>query len=148
MRNGRPVIWTPERDEMIKRDFPEGVHAEVMKHRLDELPGPPVRADQIAGRAWKLGLRRPEWFRVARAMMGVKKKAEVRHQRSHLWEKPGRKPKAPAVTGAIPSLAWDPIPPPPPSDRAPPPVPYGGVTIVSRAQKEGRTFSMMGGRSR
>lgn len=148
MRNGRPMIWTPERDALIKRDFPLGVYAEVLKQRIDALDGPPVRLNRIAGRARMLGIKRPDWFLAARAMMGVKKKAELRAQKSHLWAKPGRKPKAAALTAPVPSLAWAPIPPAPPPEKRPAPIPYGGITIVSRAVQAGKTFSMLGGRAR
>ena len=55
--NGR---WTPERDAIIKRDYPLGIESEIIAQRCNSLPAAtPVDAQIIPHRAKDLGLARP-----------------------------------------------------------------------------------------
>lgn len=58
-RAGQPRLWSPERDETIKHDYPRGVALSEILWDLNQLDGPEVTRDQIALRAVELGLTRP-----------------------------------------------------------------------------------------
>jgi hypothetical protein len=52
-------LFTPERNAIIRRDYPLGVSTEEIRRRLHALPGREVRRDRIAIQAHKLGVGRP-----------------------------------------------------------------------------------------
>lgn len=51
--------WNPERDAVLRRDYPAGIAIDVIHAAVMALPGKPVARDRIAIQAAKIGLKRP-----------------------------------------------------------------------------------------
>jgi hypothetical protein len=51
-------MFTPERNAILRRDYPAGVSIEVILQRLHTLPGRTVPRDRVAVQAGKLGFNR------------------------------------------------------------------------------------------
>lgn len=54
-----PKRWTPERDAVVKREYPIGTPAPVIARLLNAMDGPPVTSQQVHVRASIVGVRRP-----------------------------------------------------------------------------------------
>jgi len=65
------TYWSAERDDILRRDWPNDMPRAQIKPLIDALPGPAVPLGRISKRALELGLRRgPEFYQV-RAAMGA-----------------------------------------------------------------------------
>ncbi len=122
---GRPRdVWTEERRGILSDYWPAGISTRRIKALLDTTRGPVIAQSSIAVCAAHMGLRRPQWFIGGVPAMAAETKRIRKQQAASL-------PPLPTVLPAVP-----------------PPVPYAGTTAITRAVKEGRTFSMLGGRAR
>lgn len=54
--------WTPERDQVVRNDWPLGFSEEIILARVNKLPGPLILIGGLRNRASVLRVRRPEWF--------------------------------------------------------------------------------------
>lgn len=59
---GPASYWSPLRDLIMKRDWPNGIDSDEIKRRIDSTEGLPVPLVCIKNRARRLGVRRPDWF--------------------------------------------------------------------------------------
>jgi hypothetical protein len=53
-----PKVWTPERNAILRRDYPTGVLTDVIWKAVSCLPGKPVAKKRVAVQAAALGLKR------------------------------------------------------------------------------------------
>ena len=67
---GRERLFSPERDDVLRRCWPAGVLPKIVLAEINDLPGPQVTKDQIATRATSLRLKRPDGFASVCAKMG------------------------------------------------------------------------------
>ena len=66
----RERLFSPERDDVMRRGWPTGVLPSVLEKEINALPGPQVTKEQITTRARSLYLRRPEGFASVLAKLG------------------------------------------------------------------------------
>ena len=56
---GDQRVWTPERQAIVRRDYPAGIAIDDILRAVNALPGKPIHRDRIAIQASKMHLRRP-----------------------------------------------------------------------------------------
>lgn len=96
--SGGPSNWSVERDTIIKRHWPMGLHVDLIRNAVNRTPGPSVSNKQVGRRAMELDVRRPATFttdgRPATTRRSIK---AVKNQ------KPVLAPKVVRITRAVPA---------------------------------------------
>lgn len=98
---GRPWTWTPERDELLRKEFVSAIDINVLRLRLNELPGFPIAsAKAVRERAKKLKLRLPIEVTLQRKRLG-----SIRGNMASraMVKRPPAKPTAPVNASSKPA---------------------------------------------